>query len=63
MIQSRTLKESIESNKSMIDEMKKYLKYLESTLVKKSSKKGDKIQDISTTDGEVLNESRNLDKS
>ena len=55
MIYSRTTKESIENSKSMTDEMQRYLKYLENALLKKSSKKGDKIQDMSTIDGEVLN--------
>jgi hypothetical protein len=51
MIGSRTIKESMDNNKSMSEEMQKYLKYLESVLVKKSKKKEEKIYDMSTTDG------------
>ncbi len=53
MIQSRTTQESIDNNKSMLSEMQKYLKYLQNTLIKKNNKKGQKTNDISTTDGEI----------
>lgn len=51
MIGSRTIKESMDNNKSMSEEMQKYLKYLGEVLVKKSKKKEEKIYDMSTTDG------------
>lgn len=48
MIQSKTMKESTDNNKSMLNEMQKYLKHLENTLIKKNNKKKDQTHDIST---------------
>lgn len=45
LVESKTLESSLENNKSLTDEMKKYLKYLENNMMRKKISQNDEGED------------------